>query len=278
MQEFWGQLGESVQTWTQEKLGFESNPKVGTFSVVSGQNAASILESPFSYFFSAEQSPGLCAITVDSKCAVQGAAIRLGQDAATLEEATLLFLKLLCEQPACALWKLVCSDLPGHKIDADISPEPDHEMVSGAFEETHRYLQVAASFNMGEQKTWIKFLFDLRYLQQRAGVASQMESNRRAQALVQSPKSLSASVWASPVKLDAVIDRMSISIGACSRLEVGNVLELPDVDAARLALWAETVTGNIEIGVGEIGVFKRQRAVKLQNQIADNVAREIVEL
>lgn len=278
MREFWHELGQSVQTWTLEALDFESSPKIGTFSVISGQDAANLLESPFSYFFNAEQSPGLCAITIDSKCAVQGAAIRLGQDATTLEEATLLFIKLLGEQPACALWKLVCSDLPGHKVDADIAPVPDHEMVSGAFEEKYRYLQVAASFSMAKHETWIKFLFDLRYLQQRASEASWIESDRRAQALAKSPRSLTASVWASPVKLDAVIDRMSLSIGACSRLEVGNVLELPDIGAEKLALWAETVTGNIEIGVGEIGVFKRQRAVKLKNSITDTVAREIVEL
>jgi len=277
MQDFWTQLQQNTQIWTLEALDIESRPTVGTFSVISGRDATSILESPFSYFFNAHMSPGLCAITVDSKCAVQTAAIRLRQDAASLDEATSLFVKLLCEQPVCTLWDLVCTELQDHSTDAGTEPLSDHKMVSGAFEAEHRYLQVAASFKMLEQETWIKFLFDLDYLQHQATTKLRVHAERRAQACAQSPKSLSDSVWASPVTLDAVLDRMSLSIGACSKLEVGNVLSLPNADPAKLALRAETIKGSIDIGIGELGVWKRQRAVKLQHPIADTVASEIVE-
>ncbi len=277
MQDFWTQLQRNTQIWTLEALDFESRPTIGTFNVISGRDAASILESPFSYFFGAHISPGLCAITVDGKCAVQSAAIRLRQDAASLDEATSLFIKLLCEQPVCALWQVVCAELQGHSTDAATEPLSDHKMVSGAFEAEHRYLQVAATFKMLGHETWVKFLFDLDYLQHQASTKLRIHAERRAQACAQSPKSLSDSVWASPVTLDAVLDRMSLSIGACSKLEVGNVLSLPNADPTKLALSAKTITGSFDIGIGELGVWKRQRAVKLQHPIADAVAREIVE-
>jgi flagellar motor switch protein FliM len=80
------------------------------------------------------------------------------------------------------------------------------------------------------------------------------------------------------ITLNCVLDRLSLTIGDCSRFEVGQVLSLPDVNTARVSLQAETVNGSVEIGHCEMGVWKRQRALKLTTPILEPFTRELAKL
>jgi flagellar motor switch protein FliM len=69
-----------------------------------------------------------------------------------------------------------------------------------------------------------------------------------------------------------------MTIGQCSRLEVGQVIALPDVDTASVSLRAETVNGAVDIGKCEMGVWKQQRALKLKTPILEPFTRELARL
>ena len=80
------------------------------------------------------------------------------------------------------------------------------------------------------------------------------------------------------IRLDGVLERLTLSIGECSRFEVGQLIALPDVDTTRVSLQAETVNGSVDIGQCEMGVWKRQRALKLKTPILEPFTRELAKL
>ena len=69
--------------------------------------------------------------------------------------------------------------------------------------------------------------------------------------------------------------REPLTLGACSRLEVGQVLELPGTESGQLSLYAETMNGNVAISQGELGVWKGHRALKLSEPLLDSFIKEI---
>ena len=83
------------------------------------------------------------------------------------------------------------------------------------------------------------------------------------------------SVRHSAIRLDAVLAKLPLTLGACSRLEVGQVLELPGTESGRLSLYAETMNGNVAISQGELGVWKGHRALKLSEPLLDSFIKEI---
>ena len=104
MQEFWEQLLSKTDDWARDAFGIETQPIVSSRKVIGGRAANALLENPFTLFFAADVSPGLCAVAMDERCAIQCAATRLHQDAAGLEGASALFLKLL-SGPMSANWR-----------------------------------------------------------------------------------------------------------------------------------------------------------------------------
>tara|TARA_R110000787_G_scaffold4726_9_gene17913 strand:- start:22986 stop:23822 length:837 start_codon:yes stop_codon:yes gene_type:complete len=278
MQEFWEQLLSKTDDWARDAFGIETQPIVSSRKVIGGRAANALLENPFTLFFAADVSPGLCAVAMDERCAIQCAATRLHQDAAGLEGASALFLKLLSEQPTLSLWQQFAAGMADHNTQMQKPPQVEASGVAGGLDATSRYLEVDLTLTFDGQTSQIKVLYFLDYMQRYARTYVRQLAERKSKACSQSPKSLSDSVRASAIALDAVLDRMTLTIGECSQLEIGNVLPLNSADAGRLSLSAETVNGSVDIGSGELGVWKRQRAVKLHTPISESFAREIVEL
>jgi len=278
MQEFWEQLLSKTDDWARDAFGIETRPIVSSRKVIGGRAANALLENPFTLFFAADVSPGLCAVAMDERCAIQCAATRLHQDAAGLEGASALFLKLLSEQPTLSLWQQFAAGMADHNVQMQKPPQVEASGAAGGLDATSRYLEVDLTLTFDGQTSQIKVLYFLDYMQRYARTYVRQLAERKSKACSQSPKSLSDSVRASAIALDAVLDRMTLTIGECSQLEIGNVLPLTSADAGRLSLSAETVNGSVDIGTGELGVWKRQRAVKLHTPISPSFAREIVEL
>tara|TARA_R110001606_G_scaffold262844_2_gene411460 strand:+ start:142 stop:972 length:831 start_codon:yes stop_codon:yes gene_type:complete len=275
MQAFWAQLLSRTGDWAMDTFGLESQPTLSSRRVVGGQVAAEMADNPFTLFFASDVSPGLCALAFDAAFAVRCAATRLRQDPSSLEDASPLFLKLLSEQPTVALWQRLANGLTGHDVLARDDPQSDASAAAGGFAPASRYLEVDLTLTFDGQASVVKCLFDVDYLQAHARNDVRQTADRKAEACSQSPKSLSDSVKASAISLDAVLDRMTLTIGECSRLEIGDVLPLANADAGRLSLCAETVHGSVDIGIGELGVWKRQRAVKLHTPISESFARAL---
>lgn len=274
MSMFWEQLAADMTAWAQAVFAVETRPKIETRTMVSGEAARALFEDGFTFGFSRDASPGLCALGMDLHAAAMAGSVRLKQDPEGLKTGSSLFLKLLSEQPAGELWTRLAAHLPGHAAPPAGPPLADLSAATGRFEPASRYLQVGFRIMLDGAFAQVSLFLDPDYVrtlsrQAQAGPAKDSPAGR---------ETLRERVRASPITLDAVLERITLTIGECSRLEVGQVLPLPGVDASSLALSSETLNGSVDIGQGELGVWKRQRALRLTQPVDESFVREVVDL
>ena len=275
LQPFWLKLQTCTREWAADTYGILPDISLASRRAVSGAEARQTLDQEAAFYFSATLSPGLAGIALDSAGAVRNAAVRMDQDIDSLADASPLFLKLLAEQAGLDLAQAVSSDL--FKTEQGVTATADPAAAAGGFNAANRYLVIEYKLQLDEDVTRVWFAFAFDYLQKFSASSLRDAADHKAQARHHSRKSLSDSVLASTTTLDAVLDRLSLTIGECAKLEVGTVLPLSGADAGKLSLSADTLNGCVDIGSGELGVWKRQRALKLTTPISENFAQEIVD-
>jgi len=231
-----------------------------------------------SLVFNSKLSPGLCAIAIDEAGAAMNAGQRLQQDPDNLEGVSELFRKLLFETPAADLWRSIASGLEGHTLAGSQAPFSDYAAAAGGFDPAQRYLMASFNFTCNEKPAQVWAVFHFDYVQRSALESQKKATSKRTTSSGQGSEALRASVKSSMITLDGVLDRLCLTIGECSRFEVGQILALPDVNTARVSLQAETVNGSVDIGHCEMGVWKRQRALKLTTPILEPFTRELAKL
>ncbi len=278
LQAFWAQLQTKAREWAEATYNLETKAALASRRVINGKQAQQILESQIAVYFSATASPGIAALAIDTAGAMRNAAARMNQEPDSLADASPLFLKLLSEQAVADLWRTVRTGVFDEKPSGAATPIADASGATGRFEADARYLQVEYELMLEGQssRVWLMFAFD--FMRDFARTWQRQQADQKVQARHHSQKTLSDSVRASTIVLDAVLDRLSLTIGDCSKLEVGSVLTLTGADAGRLNLSADTINGSVDIGSGELGVWKRQRALKLTAPISESFAREIADL
>ena len=277
LQQFWLQLQARTRDWAKDTYDAAPEVTLASRRAVNGKDAQAVLDDQIAFYFSADASPGICGIAMDTAGAVRNAAVRMNEDVGSITDASPLFLKLLAEQAGLSLWRLVGTRLLDMSSGA-ASPLADPAGAVGRFDAANRYLQVEYSLRFGEEVSRVWFVFPFDFVMAFARTSLRQAADQKAQARHHSQKTLSDSVLASTLKLDAVLDRMSMTIGECSNLQVGKVLTLSGADAGKLSLSADTINGSVDIGSGELGVWKRQRAVKLNAPISPGFAQEIADL
>ena len=277
LQQFWLQLRARTREWAKDTYGSEVDTTLGARRVVNGKAAQQLLDREIAFYFSENASPGLGAVAIDTAGAVRNAAARMHQDVDSLTDASPLFLKLLAEQAALGLWRTIAGSVLETSVDG-LSPLVDPSATDAAFDPADRYLLVECRLQIGEDVSRVWHAFRFEFMLQFARDCARRAADQKAEARHHSHKALSDSVLASTIPLDAVLDRLTLTIGECSRFEVGQVLPLADADAARLNLSADTINGRVDIGSGELGVWKRQRAVRLSTPISDSFAQEMADL
>ncbi len=276
--EFWEPLQTKVAAWILETFGIETKAVPEARRVVPGNIASNQLDSLLTFAFNAKFSPGLCAIAIDESGAAMNAAQRLQQGADSLEGVSPLFQKLLYETPAFALWRLIASGFSDHTVLGSHAPLSELPQAAGGFEPAHRYLMVGFTFAKDDKQARIWVAFDLDYVQHRAIEFERHAAHLRRAASSQGRGALRDSVKLSMITLEGVLDRIPMTIGECSRLEVGQIIALPDVDTSKVSLQAETVNGTVDIGQCEMGVWKSQRALKLKTPILEPFTRELAKI
>jgi flagellar motor switch protein FliM len=127
-----------------------------------------------------------------------------------------------------------------------------------------------------QARVWITYNLD--YVVRLATIYAQHAASLREAASSKGRGALRESVRSSMITIEGVLDRLTMTIGECSRLEVGQILALPEVDTANVSLRAETVNGTVDIGLCEMGVWKHQRALKLKTPILEPFTRELAKL
>lgn len=275
MQQFWLHLQACARDWATDTYGISPDITLSSRRVVDGHQAQQKLEEETGFYYSADTSPALAGIAIDAAGAIRNAAVRMDQDVDNLTDASPLFLKLLAEQAGLGLCQQVTAVL--FKAGNEAQPTAEPSGSAGHFDAASRYLLVEYTFQMDGETSRVWFAFAFEFMQQFARSSLREAADQKVHASHQSRKSLSDSVLATTTTLDAVLERLPLTIGDCAKLEVGTVLPLTGADAGRLALSANTINGCVDIGSGELGVWKRQRALKLKTPISDSFAQEIVD-
>ncbi len=278
LDDFWQTLQKQVSTWMTATLGTETAAVLETRNVVPGTTASGQLDKLLSYVFNGDYSPGLCAIAVDEFTATVNASQRLQQPLGELSGVSELFRKLLLETPTSALWNTIIANLAGHLSLGTQAPLSDYSSASGGFTQTQRYLMIGFTAAYDGQVVRVWMVFHLDYVLRNAFEIEQQAARMSKSSSGPGSETLRASVKSSMITVDGVLDRLTLTIGQCSRLEVGQLIALPDVDTSRVSLRAETVNGNVDIGLCEMGVWKQQRALKLKTPILEPFTRELANL
>lgn len=276
--EFWDPMQAKLSAWMFDTYGIELKVIPDARRVVPGNIASSQLDTLLTFAFNARHSPGLCAIAVDETGAASNAAQRLGQTTDDLQGVSPLFQKLLFETSAISLWRLLAAGLNGHSSTHAQAPLADYSQAAGGFDPAQRYLMVGFSCLMGDKRARFWVVFHLDFVQRQALEFEQLATRQRQSGASKSRDTLRESVKSTMITVEGVLDRIPMTIGQCSRLEVGQVITLAEVDTARISLQAETVNGSVDIGQCEMGVWKRQRALKLKTPILEPFTRELAKL
>ena len=261
-----------------ETYGVETKAVPDARRVSAGNVTSYYMESLLSFVFNGKFSPGLCAISIDEAGAEFNAAQRLQQDGGGLDGVSPLFKKLLFETPAIALWRSIASGFEDHTVLGSHAPLAELSQAAGGFEPAHRYLMVGFTCSRDGMQARLWITFNLDYVVRLAAIQAQHAATQRQAASSKGRGALRESVRSSMITIDGVLDRFTMTIGECSRLEIGQILALPEVDTANVSLRAETVNGTVDIGHCEMGVWKKQRALKLKTPILEPFTRELAKL
>jgi hypothetical protein len=277
---FWEPLQAHVSSWLSGMYTLQGKVVPEARRLVQGDIARAHL-GKFSYFvFSSVFSPGLCAIGIDEVGVAVNARHRLQQPSGNLEGVSELFMRLLIETPVVDLWRQIASELADHRTSGTKAPTTDFSSAAGGFGSAQRYLMVDYAIPKDAEVARICLVFHFDYVQRNADEFEQMAAFRQqaSSGKGQGGEALRKSIKSSMIKLEGVLERLTLSIGECSRFEVGQVIVLANVDTAHISLEAETVNGSVDIGQCEMGVWKRQRALKLKTPILEPFTRELVKL
>ena len=158
-----------------------------------------------------------------------------------------------------------------------ISDPSEINYVTTPLEPSSRFVLVEMEMHVDDESFSVGFLTKLeQFLELHAERVRMIRSG--ASALGNSPTTLKNSVRKSFMDVEAIIERLDMTVAQCYRLEIGQEIDLPDAKRESVRLIAKTLTGNEEIARGELGVWKQNRALKLSTPVSESFLRNTVDL
>ena len=261
-----------VASWLDDILGGENKVRLQSREVCRGAALPDDLFGAYLYGFQSDTDEFIVGVSIDNLVAARVAANKLEQSPAHLAEAPQLFLQLLLETPAAALGEATARAF-------GVIEEEDEPPACVAFD----------SLSVEGNCLLIYYLSDIEGQAVRIGVALKLDRTI-ALAMASSDDGIASAntednaalpgleeprIQNSSVNLEIIIDRLPMSVAECSRLEPGSVITLPGTDRSKLIVSAKTVDGPVDIAMGELGVWKHQRAVKLKTDIEPSFIQEV---
>ena len=77
------------------------------------------------------------------------------------------------------------------------------------------------------------------------------------------------------VPVRAVVETCRMTVADCTRLETGQIIDLPGVSLQSVGVEAEMKTDRVKFSVGALGVYKSHRAIKLTEDIIPGFSQNI---
>lgn len=269
----WSALETAIDDWGHSSLGNAVSLAGTRIRRMSGKDALVQLETCHKTVFVAAASPILAAIAINEDGVRQIADIRLGNDGQDSDQAPRLLVRLLAEQSALQLWNRLSSETFLDCAQANDTPSAQRIDTIGALEPESRYIVAAYDLSASGTSVSVSLVLDAAGFTEnalKAKPASEPVPGSSAHR-----KLLRESVRCSGVQLVAVLETLQMTLGDCTRLEVGDTLAIPGVDLSMLALCTETTNGRLQVGIGEMGAWKHQRAVKLSGPVNEGFARKV---
>ncbi len=270
-QAFWMSLEAIVANWLNETLGGENQLRLQSREVCRGSALNEDLFGAYLFGFKHNANDFIVAASIDNLIAARVAAGKLEQDPASLAEAPQLFLQLLLEKPASDLATHVATAFSGLS-DEDEGPEtiPFESLdVEGSClliyylcDIDGQAIRIGVAVRLDKVIAYVSSVGD--------GVATANGASEPSAASLAEPR-----VQNSSVRLNVIIDRVPMSVADCVRLEPGTVISLPGTHRSKLTISAKTVDGPVDIAIGELGVWKHQRAVRLKTDIDPTFLQEV---
>lgn len=270
-QSFWMSLESVVANWLNTTVGGENELRLQSREVCRGTALTDDLFGAYLYGFQSESNDFILGVSIDNLIAARVAAGKMEQSVDALAEAPQLFLQLLLEAPASELATDIVTTFG--QLDSD-----------GAGPET----VPLESLDVEGSCLLIYYLCDIEGQAIRIGVALKLDrviayastaedgvASADGASEITADSINGARVQNSSVQLDVIIDRIPMSVADCARLQPGSVISLPGTDRSKLTISAQTVDGPVDIAMGELGVWKHQRAVRLKTEIEPSFLQEV---
>lgn len=275
-QRLWMGFETAICSWASDALGAEGTPELLRSYVERGSVLSEMDADDFTVSFEAAQNGGIAAVSIDPTGAERVAAFRLASSDRQASGAPSLFLRLLFERSATVL----CAAI----LKAVGIANPDRSIVAAApvapsgINGSERYFCVQYALNFGVAAAKITIYSSTEHLSAALADAGENSTGVMLPSSSRTRKSLGGTVRESAIALDAVLDRLSLSLGECSRLHVGQVVPLTSAETEQLSLCASTTGTSLMITQGRLGAWKRDRAIMVKAPLREGLAGELAAL
>lgn len=274
--EFWSKLCAATDAWMFSGAELTVLSAISERKVLVGENAkVSLREGDVFLAMAPVEGFGLSAIVLCRNLATLFAAKRMHQSQASLDDTSDLFLALICEDPMMLLKESVRAHLTGNRHNFKRGIDVDLSLEHGELEPLARYVLVEIEVPLEESKTSLKLFFDYDILKQYLAVLATKTSTDSGSIELKKHSMIRKSLHKSDIRIDAVLERLHMSLGACSRLKIGQTLPLVNADQSSISIAVETVSGSTDISQGRLGLWKQKRAIKLSAPISENFIRDL---
>ena len=276
-QDYWDVLQDHVSRWMLATFNIECEPTIEKRINIDAKAAAELIHMRNGYVVAEGKATLPQAIWFSPSISTRYAAERLGDRPEKLAGTSPIFLKLICEAPTSALIKRLSEWIVLMTQSPALSDPSDTVFTTASLEPTKRFVQIEVGIHVDEDSFSIGFLVELKqFLSLHAERVRRIRSGDGA--LRSSPAMLKNSVRKSFMDIEAIIERLDMTVAQCSRLKIGQEIELPEANRQTIRLVAKTLTGNEEIAQGELGVWKQNRALKLSTPVSESFLRNTVDL
>ncbi|MEL6859958.1 MAG: FliM/FliN family flagellar motor C-terminal domain-containing protein [Pseudomonadota bacterium] len=270
-QSFWMSLESVVANWLNTTVGGENELRLQSREVCRGTALTDDLFGAYLYGFQDHPNDFVLGVSIDNLIAARVAAGKLEQSVDALAEAPQLFLHLLLETPANEL----ATDIASAFGQVETSSEGPQSVPLESLDVEGSCLLVYYLSDIEGQAIRIGVALKLDRVIAYASTAEDGVASAGGANDITTASLSGARVQNSSVHLAVIIDRIPMTVADCVRLAPGTVISLPGTDRAKLTISAQTVDGPVDIAVGELGVWKHQRAVRLKTEIEPSFLQEV---
>lgn len=261
---FWDNLISATEAWTLKGIEATAGSSVSRRMTLTGEQATNGGDEG-EVFFSVPvvTGAGLSGLGLSRGLAIRIAAKRMFQSMDSLEAASDLFLTLICENPAMLLKESVKAYSTGNRHAFERGVGVDLSFIPVELSPSGRYLQVDIEIPLGGQTERVRLLFEFGTLREYVDAFVTRANGPGRGDRMNGNSMLRSSIQKSDVRINAVLERVDMSFGACSKLRVGQVLPLMRADQNSISIAVETLDGSTDVSEGRLGVWKKNRAVQL---------------